>query len=113
VCGRIDSSVGSATGDLEGLLRAEERVDPAWTEAGHGRDLTDGQPLLTRFDDGPDPLPLGFFETFCGAAEPGGELLFASDPLSQLVVDFHPSRLHIGPSAVQQTERLSVGFCSE
>ena len=48
-------------------------------------------------DDGPDPLPLGFFEPFGGEAEPGGQPLFALNPLVELVVGFHPSRLTIGP----------------
>ena len=58
------------------------------------------------FDDGPDPLALGFFQAFRGEAEPGGDLLFAANPLSELVVGFHPSRLTISPVAVQQTGRL-------
>jgi hypothetical protein len=45
------------------------------------------------FDNGPDPLSLGFFEPFRGEAQPGAQPLFAPDPLLQLVVDFHPSRL--------------------
>jgi hypothetical protein len=47
-------------------------MDPARTETGRGRDLTDGQPRLMGFDDGPDPLALGVFEPLCGEAEPGG-----------------------------------------
>jgi hypothetical protein len=35
------------------------------------------------FDDGPDPLLLGFFEPFRGEAQPGGELPFAPDPRSR------------------------------
>jgi len=44
------------------------------------------------FDDGPDPLLLGFFEPFRGEAEPGGKPLFAPNPLMELVVGFHSSR---------------------
>lgn len=65
------------------------------------------------FDDGPDPLPLGFFEPFRGEAEPGGQPLFALNPLAELVVGFHPSRLSTVPAAVQQTGRLMPGFWSD
>ena len=44
------------------------------------------------FDDGPDPLALGIFQTFGGEAEPGGNLTFAANPLFELVVGFHPSK---------------------
>ncbi|MEJ7637255.1 MAG: hypothetical protein WKF75_04505 [Singulisphaera sp.] len=100
-------------GDLAGLLRTEELVDPARAETGSGCDLMDGQPRLIRFDDSPDPLPLGFFQTFRGETESGGELLLAPDPLSELVVGFRPSRLSIGPTAVQKTGRLTVVFCPD
>src|SRR3954469_5906984 len=65
------------------------------------------------FDDGPDPLPLGFFEPFRGEAQPGGQPLFAPNPLAELVVGFHPSRLSTVPAAVQQTGRLMPGFWSD
>src|SRR3954471_8041777 len=65
------------------------------------------------FDDGPDPLPLGFFEPFRREAEPGGQPLFALNPLAELVVGFHPSRLSTVPTAVQQTGRLMPGFWSD
>jgi hypothetical protein len=97
-------------GDLAGLVRAEELVDPAWAQAGRGRDLADGQPRLMGFDDGPDPLPLSPFQAFRGQAESGGKPLLASDPLFQLVVGFPPSRPSIGPVAVQRTGRLRTGF---
>src|SRR4051812_6221971 len=58
------------------------------------------------FDDGPDPLALGLFQAFGGEAEPGGDLLFAANPLVELVVGFHASRLTSSPVAVQQTGRL-------
>src|SRR4051812_9764631 len=90
------------------LVRTEELVDPARTEPGRGRDLTDGQPRLMGLDDGPDPLALGLFQTFGGEAEPGCDLLFAANPLIQLVVGFHPSRLTISPVAVQQTGQLTA-----
>ena len=63
---------------------------PTRAEAGGGRDLTDGQPRLMGFDDGPDPLPLGPFQAFRGQAEPGGEPLLAPEPLFQLVVGSIP-----------------------
>src|SRR3954454_14081762 len=65
------------------------------------------------FDDGPDPLPLGVFEPFRGEAQPGGQPLFALNPLAELVVGFHPSRLSTVPAAVQQTGRLMPGFWSD
>src|SRR3954468_13572454 len=65
------------------------------------------------FDDGPDPLPLDFFEPLRGEAEPGGQPLFALNPLAELVVGFHPSRLSTVPAAVQQTGRLLPGFWSD
>ena len=61
------------------------------------------------FDGGPDPLPLS--PAFRGQAEPGGEPLLAPEPLFQLVVS--PSRLSIGPFAIQQAGRLSLVFCSD
>src|SRR3954449_2000698 len=64
------------------------------------------------FDDGPDPLLLGFFETFRGEAQPGGQPLLAPNPLAELVVGFHPSTLITVPAAVQQTGRLMAGFCA-
>jgi hypothetical protein len=64
------------------------------------------------FDDGPAPLPLGPFQAFRSEAESGGHPLFAPDPLIQLVVGFHPSRLNINPLTVQQTGRLRSGFWS-
>ena len=64
------------------------------------------------FDDGPDPLPLGFFEPFRGEAQPGGKPLFAPDPLSQIVVGFYLSRLNINRAAVQQTGRLMASSWS-
>jgi hypothetical protein len=45
------------------------------------------------FDDGPDPIAPGFFQAFCGEAEPVGELLFMPDPFIELVVGFHSSSL--------------------
>src|SRR3954449_8729810 len=65
------------------------------------------------FDDGPDPLLLGFFETFRGEAQPGGQPLLASNPLAELVVGFHPSTLIPVPAAVQKTGRLMAGFCAD
>jgi hypothetical protein len=97
-------------GDLAGLVQAEGLVDPAWAQAGRGRDLADGQPRLMGFDDGPDPLPLSPFQAFRGQAELGGEPLLASDPRFQLVVGFHPSRPSIGRVAVQRTGRLRTRF---
>ena len=88
-------------------------MDPARTETGGGRDLADGQPRLMGFDDGPDPLTLGLFQAFGGEAEPGGDLLFAANPLFELVVGFHSSRLTISPVAVQQTGRLMACFWSD
>ena len=76
-------------------------MDPARTETGRGRDLADGQPRLMGFDDGPDPLALGVFQAFRGEAEPGGDLLFAANPLLELVVGFHSSRLTISPVAAR------------
>jgi hypothetical protein len=58
------------------------------------------------FDDGPDPLPLGFFKPGRSKAQPGGKPLFAPDSLSQLVVGFHPTRLSISLPPVQETGRL-------
>jgi hypothetical protein len=58
------------------------------------------------FDDGPDSLPLGFFEPFGGEAKPGGKPLLAPNPLLELIVGLHPSRLTIDPVAVQQTGQL-------
>src|SRR5262245_28411344 len=100
-------------GDLAGLVRTEELVDPARTEAGRGRDLADGQPRLMGFDDGPDPLALGLFEAFRGEAGPGGDLLLAADLLFELVAGFHSSKLRIGLEAVQQTGRLMPVSCSD
>src|SRR3954463_4692448 len=65
------------------------------------------------FDDGPDPLLLGFIEPFRGEAQAGGQPLFALNPLAELVVGFHPSRLSTVPAAVQQTGRLMPGFWSD
>src|SRR3954462_10473810 len=65
------------------------------------------------FDDGPDPLLLGFFEPFRGEAQRGGQPLLALNPLAELVVGFHPSTLIPVPAAVQQTGRLMAGFCAD
>src|SRR5262249_3687541 len=94
------------SGDLARLVRAEELVGPARTEPGSDRELADGQPRLMGFDDGSDPLALGVFQALGGEAEPGGDLLFAANPLVELVVGFHSSRLTVSPVAVQQTGRL-------
>ena len=51
-------------GDLAGLLRAQELVDPIRANPHGGRDLTDRQDRLMGFDDASDPLLLGFFEPF-------------------------------------------------
>lgn len=77
-------------GDRSGFVRAEELVGPACVEGGRASNLTDGHPRLMGLDDSPDPLALGVFGPPCGEAEPGGELLHAQDPLSKLVVGFHP-----------------------
>ena len=61
----------SSNRNLAGLVRAEELVSPTRDEAGRGRDLTDRQPRLMGFDGGPEPLPLGPFQTFRAEAEPG------------------------------------------
>jgi hypothetical protein len=45
------------------------------------------------FDDGPGPLLLGRFQSFGGQAEPDGKPRFATNPLFQRVVGFHPSKL--------------------
>jgi len=47
-----------------------------------------------------------------GAPQSGGELPFPPNPLAELVVGFHPPKLSGVSMAVQQTGRLSVGFCS-
>src|SRR5204863_5291094 len=95
-----------------GFFRAQELVDPTRAEPRGRRDLSERQPRLMGFDDGPDPLSLGFFEPFRGEAQPGGQPLFALNPLAELVVGFHPSRLSTVPAAVQQTGRLMPGFWS-
>jgi len=64
------------------------------------------------FDDGPDSLPLGFFEPFGGEAKPGGKPLLAPNPPSELIVGFHHSRLTIDPVTVQETGRLMASFRS-
>jgi hypothetical protein len=46
------------SGDLAGLVRTEELLDPTRTEPGGGRDPADRQPRLMGFGDGPDPLAL-------------------------------------------------------
>src|SRR5690349_16765707 len=48
-----------------------------------------------------------------GEAEACGNLLLAANPLLELVVGFHPSRLTVSPVAVQQTGRLMATFCSD
>ena len=58
------------------------------------------------FDDGPGPLALGLLQAFGGEAEPGGDLLFAANSLTERVVGFHSTRLTISPVAVQQTGQL-------
>jgi hypothetical protein len=98
--------------DLAGFFRAQELVDSARAEPRGRRDPADGQSRLMGVDDSPDPLALGLFQAFGGEAEPGGDLLFAANPLVQLVVGFHPSRLTISPVAVQQTGRLMACFRS-
>ena len=65
------------------------------------------------FNDGLDPLPLGFVQPFRGEVQAGGQPLLALDPLAELVVGFHPSRLSTIPAAVQQTGRLMPGFWSD
>src|SRR5262249_59120012 len=104
--GAPPAPLAEPAGDLAGLVRTEELVDPARTETGGVRDLADGQPRLMGFDDGPDPLALGLLQAFGGEAEPGGDLPFAANPPTGLVVGFHSSRLTMSPVAVQQTGRL-------
>ena len=58
------------------------------------------------FDDGPDSLALGVVQALRGEAEACGNLLLAANPLLELVVGFHSSRLTMSPVAVQQTGRL-------
>src|SRR3954471_16802549 len=58
------------------------------------------------FDDGPDSLALGLFQALRGEAEACGDLPLAANPLLELVVGFHSSRLSMSPVAVQQTGRL-------
>jgi hypothetical protein len=72
----------------------------------------DGQARLLGFDDGPDPLLVGYFEPVRGQAEAGSKLLFALNPLAEVVVGLHPFRVSTSLSAVQQTGRLMPAFWS-
>src|SRR5262249_34410204 len=101
------------SGDLAGLVRVEELVDPARTEAGWGRDLANRQPRLMGFDEGPDSLALGVVQVLRGEAEACGNLLLAANPLLELVVGFHSSTPTMSPVAVQQTGRLMAASCSD
>src|SRR5689334_16972188 len=65
------------------------------------------------FDDGPDALALGLVQALRGEAEACGNLLLAANPLLELVVGFHSSRLTMRPVAVQETGRLMAAFCSD
>src|SRR5262245_61162966 len=65
------------------------------------------------FDDGPDPLAPGLLQAFGGEAEPGGDLPFAANPPTGLVVGFHSSRRTMSPVAVQQTGRLMACIWSK
>ena len=69
-------------GDLTRLLRLEQLMDTGGTQAGGTRRLTDGQTGFWCRDNGPDPFAIGVCKPRGREAEPGAQLLFATDTRS-------------------------------
>lgn len=58
---QADGKVVVAGNVTAGFLRAQALVDPTRTERRGRRDLSERSLRVMGLDDGPDPLPLGFF----------------------------------------------------
>jgi hypothetical protein len=86
-------------GDRTRLIRLEQLMGTGGAQAGGTRDLPDGQTRLFCRDNGPDAFAIGVGQPRGREAEPGDELLFATDTLSLCLRGFHtPKHICVPPS---------------
>jgi hypothetical protein len=74
-------------------------MDSGGTQVGGTHDLPDGQTGLFGRDHGPDPFAIGVGQPRGREAEPGNQLLFATDTLAPCLRGFHtPEHTRLPPS---------------